>query len=150
MSPVSRCSPVYRIESPFIPALHQKSLGHHTELGASDEHKGFWGPSVLVRLTTKGLEIRSLCRFPSVTSVVSFDIMILKGKQDCLGGVLFKDRCMWVSLPGSQIKPAWKQMALHKSDSSEQYEMISSETHTSIFLVEMSTDEAHRCTYIPP
>lgn len=57
---------------------------------------------------------------------------------------------MCVSTPGSRIKLAWKQMALHKSDSGVQDEMALLEGHTRIFWVGKLTYEVHiHSTYSP-
>ena len=78
-------------------------------------------------------------RLPSVTSAVSLDSMVLQTEQDCLGSdFLFKD-----SLPGSQRKPAWRQMVLHKSGSGAQEEMALSGGHIRIFWVGKLTYEVH-------
>jgi hypothetical protein len=71
--------------------------------------------------------------------------MVLQTEQDCLGSdFLFKDRwCMCVSLPGSQRKPAWRQMVLHKSGSGAQEEMALSGGHIRIFWVGKLTYEVH-------
>lgn len=54
---------------------------------------------------------------------------------------------MSVSLPGTQTKPAWEEMALHESDS-VQDETAAWEGHACIFQAGKNTDEAHKRTYI--